>query len=235
MFEKNKFILIILIIIVVFSAISAVSAGLFDFLAPSKANADDVIFEAIGGDDFLNATLKGCVKISEENIPDGTFNTNVGEFGYYNAKNISYVDTQGRHGYMIVWKTTPDKYNFNTSSNVNLYLSAYLTDRNAKTFIEYSYENKNVYGIILGSDEITYSESELIYVILGLNPYGFDLSYSGDSTTTSSASTTSSDHYHTVVEDRYSLSRNDPDSYYDYYEYGDNYEIDNYLESQGYE
>ena len=87
----------------------------------------------------------------------------------------------------------------------------------------------------MGSDEITYSESELIYVILGLNPYGFDLSYSGDSTTTSSASTTSSDHYHTVVEDRYSLSRNDPGSYYDYYEYGDNYEIDNYLESQGYE
>ncbi len=37
------------------------------------------------------------------------------------------------------------------------------------------------------------------------------------------------------MPDRHSLSRSDPGSYYDHYEYGDNYEIDDYLESQGYD
>ena len=44
-----------------------------------------------------------------------------------------------------------------------------------------------------------------------------------------------SGHYHTVVPDRYTLSRTDPGAYYDHYEYGDNYEIDDYLESEGYD
>lgn len=44
-----------------------------------------------------------------------------------------------------------------------------------------------------------------------------------------------SGHYHTVVPDRYSLSRTDPGAYYDHYEYGDNYDIDDYLEFEGYD
>ena len=44
----------------------------------------------------------------------------------------------------------------------------------------------------------------------------------------------SQNHYHTVVGDRYSLSRDDLDAYYNHYEYGDDYGIDDYLEVEGY-
>ncbi len=73
-----------------------------------------------------------------------------------------------------------------------------------------------------------------MYDILGLNKSGFALVYShvvpyhGNYHSTGSS-------YHTVVPDRYTLSRTDPGAYYDHYEYGDNYDIDNYLESEGYD
>lgn len=74
----------------------------------------------------------------------------------------------------------------------------------------------------------------MIYGILGLNRTGFELVYSGDNAPQVSSGS-GSNHYSTVVDDRYSVAKNDPDSYYDYYEYGDNYDIDNYLESEGYD
>jgi hypothetical protein len=236
MFKNRNVIITVLAVALVLLTMASVSAGVFDFLDPSNANPDDEVFEAIGGDDFLNATLRGCVKTGEENIPDATFNTSDGEYAYYGAKNISYVNEYGNHGYIIVWKTSPDKYNFDTSANVNIYSSNYLLDEDAKSFIEYSYENNAVYGIIIGTDEIQYSESDLVYDVLGLNPNGFSLSYTNTGTSASvGTSSSGADHYHTVLEDRYSMSRNDPDSYYDHYEYGDNYEIDDYLESEGYD
>ena len=82
------------------------------------------------------------------------------------------------------------------------------------------------------------SESKLIYDILGLNRTGFDLVYSSTSSkqpSYSSSYSSGGNHYHTVVPDRYTLSRTDPGAYYDHYEYGDNYDIDNYLESEGYD
>ena len=44
----------------------------------------------------------------------------------------------------------------------------------------------------------------------------------------------SSSRYH-VDNSPSKIARNDPDWYYDHYEYGDNYAIDDYLESQGYD
>ena len=109
--------------------------------------------------------------------------------------------------------------------------------------MEYSYENDAVYGIIVGTDSNSRcSESHLIYDILGLNRDGFELCYSQSSPSSSYSGSyyspngySGSDHYHTVVSDRYSLSRSDPGAYYDHYEYGDNYDIDDYLESEGYD
>ena len=75
----------------------------------------------------------------------------------------------------------------------------------------------------------------MIYDVLGLNKTGFDLVYSSPQHTSVGYSTGSSSHYNTVVPDRYTLSRTDPGAYYDYYEYGDNYEIDDYLESEGFD
>lgn len=44
-----------------------------------------------------------------------------------------------------------------------------------------------------------------------------------------------SSHYRGVDTSPDTLAKNDPDSYYDYYEYGDNPDVDNYLESEGYD
>lgn len=202
-------------------------------LPPSEAVYGDEVVVDIGENDFLVATLKGCAKVSEEKIPDASFKTSAGQFSYFDAKNITYVDTQGRMDYLIVWKSTPDKYYDFKNGSVNQYVSAYLTDRDAKCFMEYSYENGEVYGIILGCDNIQYSESDLMYSILGLNRTGFSLSYTTPSS--SYVSYDSGNHYHTVIPDRYTLSRTDPGAYYDHYEYGDDYGIDDYLEVEGYD
>ena len=156
-------------------------------------------------------------------------------YDYYDAKNISYVDAVGCNNYIVVWKASPEKYNFDADKKVNQYVSDYSADSNEKCFIEYSYENNAVYGIIIGSeDNITFKESDLMYKILGLNENGFELAYT-QTVPSYSYSSPSSSHYHTVVPDRYTLSRTDPGAYYDHYEYGDDYDIDDYLEVEGYD
>ena len=227
----NKKILIISVIILIVLILALTTI----FKAPEKANYDDEIFIQIGGDDFLNVTLKGCVIVSEKDIDDGyvmsALNTNV---SWFDAKNISYVDTMGRHGYMIIWKTSPDHYNIDTSENVNLYDSSYITEgMDAKSFVEYGWEEGYVYGIILDTSEISYSESDLIYKVLGLNRNGFDLTYSNTQSSTSYTSTSS--HYGGVDDSPSKIATRDPDWYYDHYEYGDNPDIDDYLESEGYD
>lgn len=44
-----------------------------------------------------------------------------------------------------------------------------------------------------------------------------------------------SSHYYGVDDSPSSIARSDPDWYYDHYEYGDDYDIDDYLESEGYD
>lgn len=204
---------------------------------PSEARFGDEVVEDIGGDKMLTAKLNGCVKVGEENIPDGTFKTNLGQnLGWKNAKNISYVDTSGNKGYMIVWKDSPDNYGSISGNNGVSYISDYLTSMNGLCFLVHYPEKNAVYGIILSTDEITYTEAKLLYTILDLDKNEFTSTYSQTSSTSSpSYSSGGSSHYHTVVPDRYTLSRTDPGAYYDHYEYGDNYEIDDYLESEGYD
>ncbi len=228
----SKFKLVIGVII-----IAIVAAVLFNFfLIPSTADYYDNFTEDIGGDGFLVANLTHSLKTGETDIPDGSFNASTGQYNYFDAKNISYVDYAGCKNYLVVWKTSPEKYDmFDTKEKVNQYISDYSKSSDEKYFIEYSYENNAVYGIIIGSlNNITYKESTLMYDILGLDEDGFDLVYT-NSAPAHSYSSSSSSHYHTVVPDRYTLSRTDPGAYYDHYEYGDNYEIDDYLESEGYD
>ena len=78
------------------------------------------------------------------------------------------------------------------------------------------------------------SESKFLYDILSLDKNSFNLVYT-QPVQQSYGGTSSGSHYHTVVPDRYTLSRTDPGAYYDHYEYGDNYAIDDYLEVEGYD
>ena len=231
--KKEIFFIGLIIVILALGAFSLVG----HMLTPPNADYDDFVFEKIGGDEFLNVTIKHCLKIGEENIPDGSFNTSDGQINYYNAKNITYADSSGNQDYFIVWKTTPDKYGWIENKRVNQYKSAYLIgDVEGKCFVEYSYEDDSVYGVMLSTLNKNFSESELIYDILGLNKNGFDLVYTQSTPSYSGGGYyDSGSHYHTVVPDRYTLSRTDPGAYYDHYEYGDNYEIDDYLESEGYD
>lgn len=231
--QKEKIFIGLIVIVVVIGAILLIS----NILTPPKADyVNDVVFEKIGGDDFLNVTLDGCLKIDEKDIPDGSFNTAHGQINYYGAKNITYVDSFGNQDYFIIWKANPDKYDWIENEQVNQYISTYLTgDIDGKCFIEYSYEDNFVYGVMLSNEQKNVSESKFMYDILSLNKDGFDLVYSQTQPSYSSGYSSSGSHYHTVVPDRYTLSRTDPGAYYDHYEYGDNYEIDDYLESEGHD
>ncbi|WP_298522862.1 hypothetical protein [uncultured Methanobrevibacter sp.] len=177
--SKPKNILIIIVIVCVLFLIRSFIFGSLVHLVipPSHASYSDKVIEDIGGDDFLVATLDSCLKIDEKDIPDGNFTGTYGTYGYYDAKNISYVTYNGLRGYMIVWKTSQDNYDEFNNDDVNMYISDYAKDGKSKCFIEYSYESKDVYGIILGTDNIWYGESDLMYEILDLNSSGFKMSY----------------------------------------------------------
>lgn len=54
-------------------------------------------------------------------------------------------------------------------------------------------------------------------------------------THTSTGSSSGGSHYRGVDDSPSTIARNDPDWYYDHYEYGDNDKIDEYLESQGFD
>lgn len=201
---------------------------------PSRADSDDYFTEDIGNDGFLVANFTSCLKLNEEGVPDGTFHGSMGDYEYCDAKNISYLDYAGCHNYLIVWKTAPEKYGFDTKSGIDQYISDYAPEENKTCFIEYSCENNAAYGIIVCQEYTKLSEKRLMYKVLGLSSDEFDLVYSKQVPSYSSGGSYR-DHYHTVIPDRYTLSRTDPGAYYDHYEYGDNYDIDSYLESQGYD
>lgn len=236
MSNAKKVAVILVGIFVALLVISFVVGNVFNLIfPPSEARYGDEVVVDIGGDNVLVATLDDCLKVSEESIPDGTFKTALGtDLFWKDAKNITYVDTYGKKGNMIVWKTSPDDYGIFDVDNIS-FVSDYL-DSSDKTCFLVNFPEKNaVYGIIIGNDNISYAESQLLYDILGLNRTEYSLTYDNPGYTSSVSYSDGSSHYHTVVPDRYTLSRTDPGAYYDHYEYGDNYEIDDYLESEGYD
>ena len=223
------FVALLLIAFIVGSAINLL-------VPPSQALYSDKIVEDIGGDNALVATLKGCAQINRKDISDGNFKTDLNfNLGWKNAKNISYVDTYGHKGYVIVWKDSPNNYPDISSTNQTRYISDYVSSMNGTCFLVNFHDKDAVYGIIVAGDDIECSESKLMYEILDLNRSEFTQTYSTTSYSYPSSYDSGSGHYHTVVPDRYTLSRTDPGAYYDHYEYGDNYDIDNYLESEGYD
>lgn len=234
--SKPKNILLLLIIIAVLVCIKIFVAGSFVgmiFPEPPKADYGDQVVVDIGEDNFLVATIDDACIISEENISDSGIETADGTLNWYGAKNITYVTTFENTDYMIVWKAPPEKYDWAEDKNVNQYISTYALNGDALCFVEYSYENKCVYGIILGTENIMRTEYSLMFKILNLDESAYDMQYSSNGVSFSPESGDGG--YHTVVPDRYTLSRSDPGAYYDHYEYGDNYAIDDYLESQGFD
>lgn len=71
--------------------------------------------------------------------------------------------------------------------------------------------------------------------ILSVPSYDSDYSDTQYYADTGSSYQSSSSHYGGVDDSPATIAKNDPDWYYDHYEYGDNPEIDDYLESEGYD
>lgn len=235
--------ILIILLVILITSVGVVSAGTFDLIeesSQSQSQSLDGIFEDIGGDGILKLNITSCNKLDERNIPDGSFtNLNGDNFTWKNAKNISFSDEMGFDSYVIVWKTSPDDYNLDTSSQDDQYISGYTPRYQDIYFLEYSKVKNAVYGVILGNRNQLYSQSDLVYGMLGFDESQFDVSsaVTGNllSSGSSSSGSDSSSHYGGVDTSPYSLAKNDPGAYYDHYEYGDNYEIDDYLESQGFD
>ncbi|MBQ6349879.1 MAG: hypothetical protein IJI42_02990 [Methanobrevibacter sp.] len=232
--------------IVIFLILIVILVGIFGFVVvsvsnlifpPSQANYGDKIVKDIGSDGILIATLDNCAKVSEKDIPEGYFDTKlITNLSWCDAKNISFVDTQGKKGYMIVWKTSPDRYSV-LEDNVTSYISDYVDGINGTCFMEYNPKTDAAYGIIIVSDEINYSEYALLYNILGLDKSEFAQTYSPVAVNGGYGYGYSGGygHYGGVDTSPYSIVRTDPDWFYDYYDYGDYDDIDEYLESDGYD
>ena len=83
----------------------------------------------------------------------------------------------------------------------------------------------------------------LIFMISGFIGFISMNNYSSDDTNTNyylsdssdSSSSSHSSHYSGVDTSPNTIAKNDPDWYYEHYEYGDNPDIDDYLESEGYD
>ncbi|MGV8133071.1 MAG: zinc ribbon domain-containing protein, partial [Methanobrevibacter sp.] len=79
----------------------------------------------------------------------------------------------------------------------------------------------------------------LILTLNSLTIFSSTDSYPSDDSDTSNYVSYSHDstpsHYKGVDTSPDTIAKNDPDSYYDYYEYGDDPDIDDYLESEGYD
>lgn len=221
--------LFILILIVGFVAGSITNI----IFPPTQAVYGEEVTEDIGGDGVLVATLDDCVKVREDKIDDNSFDTNlITNLSWNDAKNISYVNTRGEKGNIIVWKTTPDRYSVLNASVP--YLSDYVNGSDGVCFMQYSPKTKSVYGIIVDSSNITYRESDLMYTILNLDRSDFKTTY-----TTSSYSSGyggyGTSHYGGVDTSPEAIVSTNPDWFYDYYDYGDYDDIDEYLESDGYD
>lgn len=222
-----KFVLIAFVVLLVLGVI----IGTISYLTspPSFASSDDSVEIDIGQDAYLNASIKKSLQYKSENIPDGEVNASGDLIKWKNARNISYVNYLGMKAYVIVWKAPLKDTGFNvvdTSKVAYDYGDIHGKNRMyALYYQEYNPKNKMVYGIILDHNSISYDFKDLIHDILNRSFVKYnDYSYS----------TSSSGRYH-VDDSPYTIARNDPDWYYDHYEYGDNYAIDDYLESQGYD
>lgn len=97
-------------------------------------------------------------------------------------------------------------------------------------------QNTKIISIIIIGIILVFVVSGCISVLAPGNSYSDDSGthyYVSDSG--SAGSSSSSSHYGGVDDSPKTIAKNDPDWYYDHYDYGDNDEIDEYLESQGYD
>ena len=192
--------------------------------------SDGSLIVPVGGNIFTKAILENASKIDQTRIKDGNFTTNGTVCPYKDAYMITYRTDDGKTDFLITWQCDVEAYlDDYIFSDLTEFYSGYLSDNRTPVYMEIY--GDYVYGIILDTENITYTEANLLYDILGKYSYAtsdfvypqVDASYPVDS------------HYNGPVIDPYETARNDPYAYYDYFDYEDNVDIDEYLYDQGYD
>lgn len=207
--------------------ISPVSAYIY------TEDVDGDLTVPVGGNTFLTARFENSTKLNQEGIRDANFTTANHTFPYSAAYKITYKNAEGKTDYLITWKCDDtdylDDYIFNDYYG---HYSGYLNDNTTPIFMYM--EGDYVYGIILDCENITYTESDLVHEILAKSDYALsNESYEIEKAPAGGFSTHS--HYGGVRTDPYEIAGNDPYSYYDYFDYEDNVDIDEYLYDNGYD
>lgn len=187
---------------------------------------------ALGDYPFLVATFDGCEIISQERIPDGNFTTlHDYTFRWHNATKVTYRNAEGKTDYLMVWQCWPtEEYDVVYGMHeLDSYYSDYTKDNKSVVFMEIP-KAKYVYGILVDTQNISYTEEELVHGMMNL--FAHELTNSGYHYSTPidvhDASPKES-RYIAPNSDQWMMAINDPDWYYDHYDYGDNGYIDEYL------
>lgn len=188
---------------------------------------------------FITAHLENCTILNEERIPDGNFTTDSNyTFPYENARKITYEINGSVRDYMIVWECGLDSY-LDEIVYFNDYLNFYSDNVSQPImgvcYIEQSSGGNYIDGIILDCENISYTEAELVREIIGHYDYGVTSDPEIEIPKAPVSFDSYDSHYHGPVIDKYDLVRNDPYSYYDYFDYEDDMAIDDYMYDNGYD
>lgn len=185
----------------------------------------------------LKASFENITILNVEKAPKATYTTQTDySFGYDNAKRITYMNGEGKLDWVIVWQCR--FFDFYKEPNelfdAGRSFCDIAKDNKSVVYAEESPREETVYGIILDTQNVSYTCDELLYDILGFERpevqndtnISMPISYSY---------TPERSHYNGPVIDPYELARDDPWAYYDHFDYEDNVDIDEYLYDEGYD
>ena len=145
-------------------------------ILPSVSAYDDEDEES----PFYGTILENATITGQEPIPDANFTTYGGyTFTYRNAYKITYVTEDGKEDYIIRWQCNDTGY-YEVISSLNFY-SMTLCDYidGGVCFIDCYPEIDTVEGIIMDSENITYTKGMLVNDIL----HRYDLYITGENET----------------------------------------------------
>ncbi|MBR2557199.1 MAG: hypothetical protein IKE95_02330 [Methanobrevibacter sp.] len=201
------------------------------------AFAEEGFDVSVGGNPLMDANFDNCTKIKEETIGPGGFTTlHNYTFHWNQATKITYKNSEGKIGHIITWRCNmgDEYYVLSSFHDLNSFYSDYTNDNKSVVYME-SPDGEYVYGILLDTQNITWTEEDLVHDILGFT--SLELTNSGyhynppiDVQDASHHTT----HHYGSKSDQWDMAINDPDWYYDHYDYGDDGDIDDYLDEYYY-
>lgn len=204
-------------------------------LFTSTIHAEEGIEYYIGYGTPTRANFDNCTQINKEVISPGNFTTIHNQTFHWDAAyKITYKNNEGKIDYFIIWQSnTSAEYTFLYSFHeLATYYSDYSKDNKSVAYMEIPLIEDQVYGILVDTQNISYSEEDLVHGILGLSSV-YELTNSGYHYNPPIDYIDASPHdyqpHKSSKSEQWDMAINDPDWYYDHYDYGDNGDIDQYL------